>query len=49
LELFRFHVNSIHFRGAVFVHVGPGQLFMENGLSIYMWSAVKVAWLAPQV
>ena len=23
LEIFRFHVNCIHFRGAVFVHVGP--------------------------
>jgi len=43
LESFRFHVNCIHFRGAVFVHLGPAQLCMENCASIYMWSAVEVA------
>jgi len=30
LEPFRFHVNCIHFRGAVFIHVGSAQLFTEN-------------------
>jgi len=49
LESFRFHVNCIHFRGAVFVHVGQAQLCIENGVSIYMWSAVEVAWLAPWI
>ena len=29
LESFRFHVNCIHFRGTVFIHVGPAQLCME--------------------
>jgi len=47
LESFRFHVNCIHFRGAVFVHVGLAQLFLENGVSLYMWSVVEAAWLAP--
>ena len=42
---FRFHVNCIHFLGAVFVHVGSAQLFTENGVSFYMCSAVEVAWL----
>jgi len=36
-------MNCIHFCGAVFVHVGPAQLCMENGDSIYMWNAVEVA------
>jgi len=49
LESFRFHVKCINFRGAVFVHVGPAQLCMENSVSIYMWSAVEVAWLAALV
>jgi len=31
---------------AVFVHVRPAQLCTENGISIYMCSAVEVAWLA---
>jgi len=31
---------------ADFVHVRPAQLCTENGLSIYMCSAVEVAWLA---
>jgi len=31
---------------AAFVHVGPAQLCTENSISIYMCSAVKVAWLA---
>jgi len=31
---------------AAFVHVRPAQLCMENGISIYMCSAVDVAWLA---
>ena len=42
-------MNCIHFRGAAFVHVGPAQMCMENGVSIYMWSAMEVAWLAPKV
>ena len=46
VEPFRFHVNCIHFRGAVFVHVGSAQLCSENGVLFYMCSAVKVAWLA---
>jgi len=29
-----------------FVHVRPAQLCTENGISIYMYSAVEVAWLA---
>jgi len=31
---------------ASFVHVRPAQLCTENGVSIYMCSAVEVAWLA---
>ena len=31
---------------AAFVHVRPAQLCMENGISIYMFSAVEFAWLA---
>ena len=31
---------------AAFVHVRPAQLCTENGISIYMCSAVDVAWLA---
>jgi len=31
---------------AAFVHVKPTQLCTENGISIYMCSAVEVAWLA---
>ena len=31
---------------AAFVHVRPAQLCAENGISIYMCSAVDVAWLA---
>jgi len=31
---------------AAFVHVRPAQLWTENGISIYMCSAVEVAWLA---
>jgi len=31
---------------AAFVHVSPAQLCTENGISIYMCSAVEVAWLA---
>jgi len=30
LETIRFHVNCIHFRAAVFVHVGPAQLCTEK-------------------
>jgi len=48
-EPFRFHVNCIHFRGAVFVHVGPALLCTENGVSFYMGSAVEVAWLAQNI
>jgi len=33
VEPFRFHVNCIHFRAAVFVHVGPAQFNTENGVS----------------
>ena len=31
---------------AAFVHVRAAQLCTENGISIYMCSAVEVAWLA---
>ena len=31
---------------AAFVYVRPAQLCTENGISIYMCSAVEVAWLA---
>jgi len=31
---------------AAFVRVSPAQLCTENGISIYMCSAVEVAWLA---
>jgi len=34
---------------AAFVHVGPVQLCTENGVSIYMCSAVEVAWLAQKI
>ena len=34
---------------AVFVHVGLAQLCTENGISIYMCSAVEVAWLAQNI
>jgi len=46
LEQFRFHVNCIHFRGAVFVHVRLAQLCTGKGVSFYMCNAVEVAWLA---
>jgi len=49
LEPFRFHVKCIHFRGAVFVHLGSAQLCTGNGVSIYMCSAVEVAWLAQNI
>ena len=38
-------MNCIHFRGAVFIHVGSAQLCKGNGVSIYMCSAVEAAWL----
>ena len=44
-----FHVNYIHFRGAVFVHVGQAKLCTGNGVSFYMCSAVEVAWLAQNI
>jgi len=44
-----FHVNFIHFRGAVFVHVGQAQLCTGNGVSFYMCRAVEVAWLAQNI
>ena len=31
---------------AAFVHMRPAHLCTENGISIYMCSAVEVAWLA---
>jgi len=34
---------------AAFFHVGPAQLCSENGVSIYMCSAVEVAWLAQNI
>ena len=49
LEPFRFHVNCIHFCGAVVVHVGSAQLCTENGVSFYMHSAVEVEWLAQNI
>jgi len=33
-------------RAAVFVHVRPAQLRTENDASVYMCTAVEVAWLA---
>jgi len=44
-----FHVNCIHFRAAVFAHVGLPQLCTGNGVSFYMCSAVEVAWLAQNI
>jgi len=44
-----FHVNCIHFRGAIFAHVGSAQLCTGNGVSFYMCSAVEVAWLAQNI
>jgi len=43
---FCFHVNCIHCRGAVFVHVVSAQFCTEDGVSFYMCSALQVAWLA---
>jgi len=43
------HANCIHFRGAVFVHVGSAQLCSGIGVSFYMCSAVEVAWLAQNI
>ena len=43
LEQFRFHVNCIHFRGAVFVHVRLAQLCTGKGVSFHMCNAVEVA------
>jgi len=43
-----FHVNCIHFRGAV-AHVGSAQLCAGNGVSFYMCSAVEVAWLVQNI
>jgi len=34
---------------AAFIQVGPAQLCTENGISIYMCSAVEVAWLAQNI
>jgi len=34
---------------AVFVHVGSAQSCTENGVSLYMCSAVEVAWLAQNI
>ena len=49
MEPFRFNVNYIRFRGAVFVHVGSAQLCTGNGVSFYMRSAVEVAWLPQHI
>jgi len=49
VEPFRFHVNCIHFCGAVFVHVGSTKLCTENGVSFYMCSVVEVAWLPQNI
>ena len=46
MEQFRFHVNCIHFRRVVFVHVGLAQLCTGHGVSFYICSAVEVGWLA---
>jgi len=37
------------FSKAVFVHMRPAQLCTGNGVSIYMCSAVEVAWLAQNI
>jgi len=34
---------------AAFVHVGTVQLWTENGVSIWMCSAMEVAWLAQNI
>jgi len=47
VEPFRFHVNCIHFRGAVSVHVGSAQLCME--MVSRFTCAVEVAWLAQNI
>jgi len=44
-----FNVNCIHFRGAVFIHVGQAQLCTGNDVSFYMCSTVEVAWLAQNI
>ena len=49
MEQFRFHVNCIHFRGVVLVHVGSAQLCTENGVSFYLCSVVEVVWLAQNI
>ena len=49
VEQFRFHVNCIHFRRVVFVHVGLAQLCTGHGVSFYICSAVEVAWLAQNI
>jgi len=49
LEQFRFHVNCIHFRGAIFVHVRLAQLCTGKGVSFYTCNAVEVAWLAQNI
>ena len=38
-------MNCIHFRRAVFVHVGSAQLCTGKGVSFYMCRVVEVAWL----
>ena len=42
-------MNCIHFRGAVFVHMGSKQLCTGNDVSFYMCTAVEVAWLAQNI
>jgi len=49
MELFRFHVNCIRFRGAVFVHVGWAQFCTGIGVSVYICTAVEVTWLAHNI
>ena len=36
-------VNCIHFRGAVFVHVGSAKMCREIGVLFYICSVVEVA------
>jgi len=42
-------MNCFHIRAAVFVHVGPAQLYTGNVVSFHMCSAVEIKWLAQNI
>ena len=44
-----FSCELYSFSWSCFVHVGLAQLCTENGVSLYMCSAVEVAWLAQNI